>query len=415
MGAEPNRGTNGHVATSHAPELVFDLLFVFTITQLAGSLANDHGWIGVSRGILLIVLLWWTFGSYASLANAAATKTSRTLLGVGIVANFFLALSIPQAFGQDRIVFAAAYAAVVLAHTLLALLERDAPTSRSRPYALAVNGIAPVLVLAGAAVGGWGLGLLWALAAVSELGLPWLVARMGSRPIERRAALTVRPDRFVQRHGVLLIILLAEAVLTIGVGLGTTLGDLAADQLLTALIALALAGTLYFAYFGEHDDDAAYAALERATPRHRELLAMLSFGYAFAVMLIGVDFAVAGLHEVIEDPSESPGLAFGSYLAAGVGVYWVGLGLFRLAFGRPFAWFRIVMGVLLSVAALLGGVSGLIELAGLLAGSVAILVIETVVTKRRAATGSRTGTNNDRPGPASAPTAAGPAHDRDEA
>lgn len=385
MAGELNARHSGHAATSHAPELVFDLLFVFTITQLAGSLVNDHDWAGVGRGILLIVLLWWTFGSYASLAHAVATRTSRALLGVGILANFFLALSIPQAFGDDRFVFAVAYAAVVVAHTALALLERDQPTSRSVLHAFAVNGTAPVLVLAGAAAGGWGLRVLWILAALSELLLTWLVSRVTSRPIERRAALTVRPDRFVQRHGVLLIILLAEAVLTIGVGLGTSLGDLAANQVLTALIALALAGTLYFAYFGEHDDDAAYAALEEATPRRRELVAMLSFGYAFALMLIGVDFAVAGLHEVIEDPSESPGLAFGSFLAAGVGVYWVGLGLFRLAIGRSFAWFRIVVGILLSVAALLGEVSGLVELASLLAGSVAILVIETVVTKRRAA------------------------------
>ena len=70
-------------------ELFFDLVFVFTITQLtATELAG--GWGVTGRSALLLLILWWMYGGYAWLTNAAPPVTARrrALLVLGMIGNF---------------------------------------------------------------------------------------------------------------------------------------------------------------------------------------------------------------------------------------------------------------------------------------------------------------------------------------
>lgn len=372
-----------HPARSNELELVFDLLFVFTISQLALSLAADHGWTGFARTVVLVALLWWTFGSYASLTRAPSTSVGRVLLVVGILSNFGLALSIPHALTADRLAFAVCFALVVSVHTALYILEWHDVSRAQAVHTCLVNAAAPVIVLLGVGVDSDRL-LLWlTLAAAVEILLPALVQRIAPRWGGHAPVRLSQPDRFVHRHGVLLIVLLAQSVLTIGVGLGTALRDLDSEQVVVAITAVALAGTLYYAYFGERDDDAACRALEGMPTHRRDRIAVLSFGYGFALMLLGVDFAVVGVHDVLQRPDAVPALTFGGYLAGGVGVYWLGLGVFRMAIRRPFARSRILFGFAVGVFAFLGRLSGLAELLGLLAASVLMVTVEESAARRR--------------------------------
>ena len=51
-------------------ELFFDLVFVFTITQLPSSLAEDVTFAAAGRVLLIFGVLWWMYGGYAWLTNA---------------------------------------------------------------------------------------------------------------------------------------------------------------------------------------------------------------------------------------------------------------------------------------------------------------------------------------------------------
>src|SRR4051812_50050241 len=55
-------------------ELFFDLVFVFTITQLTATVLSG-GWAVTARTALLLLLLWWMYGGYAWLTNAAPPVT----------------------------------------------------------------------------------------------------------------------------------------------------------------------------------------------------------------------------------------------------------------------------------------------------------------------------------------------------
>jgi low temperature requirement protein LtrA len=49
-------------------ELFFDLVFVFTITQLTAT-ELEGGWGVTGRTALLLLLLWWMYGGYAWLTK----------------------------------------------------------------------------------------------------------------------------------------------------------------------------------------------------------------------------------------------------------------------------------------------------------------------------------------------------------
>src|SRR6266480_3715717 len=73
-------------------ELFFDLVFVFTVTQLTAVLAADLTVPGVLRVLLMLGVILWMYGGYAWLTNAVAPTDEgrRALLFVGMAG--FLAI-----------------------------------------------------------------------------------------------------------------------------------------------------------------------------------------------------------------------------------------------------------------------------------------------------------------------------------
>src|SRR5262249_26882321 len=67
-------------------ELFFDLVFVFTITQLTSALGRAPNPLGVLAVVLILGVIWWMYGGYAWLTNAVAPDQSvaRLLLMAGM-------------------------------------------------------------------------------------------------------------------------------------------------------------------------------------------------------------------------------------------------------------------------------------------------------------------------------------------
>ncbi|MPZ90643.1 MAG: hypothetical protein GEU68_03275 [Actinobacteria bacterium] len=53
-------------------ELFFDLVFVFTLTQLASRLRHDPTFEGAARTVLVFTVLYWMYGGYVWLTNRVA-------------------------------------------------------------------------------------------------------------------------------------------------------------------------------------------------------------------------------------------------------------------------------------------------------------------------------------------------------
>ena len=116
--AEPEHGGEHQVTPL---ELFFDLVFVFTITQLTTVLYHEPTLRSLVQVVLMLGVIWWMYGGYAWMTNAvSANTTNRRLLLLGGMGGYFvLALAIPHAFGRSGLAFGIAYVVVVGVHTTL--------------------------------------------------------------------------------------------------------------------------------------------------------------------------------------------------------------------------------------------------------------------------------------------------------
>jgi low temperature requirement protein LtrA len=362
-------------------ELFFDLVFVFTITQLT-AIVLPGGLAVTGRAALLLLLLWWMYGGYAWLTNAAppVTPRRRILLILGMVGLFVTALAIPHAYGSDRVVFACGYLVVVVVHAGMYVSEAARITRGMVVQLLGWNMLGAVLGLVGAVFFEDVLAWWWLAAFVVCVVLPRLVRITSMNRTEDDGGPTFElvPGHFVERHGLMLLIALGESVLAIGIGLGTGVESIGLDRIAFAAISLLLATTQYWAYFGTGEDARAEAALDALPADRSQTAALASYGYAFFVVLFGIVLNAAGLHHALAHPTDRLDWEYSAQLCVGVGLYWAGLGLFRLALGLPHALLRIAGGVVLGAVTVVGATtSGLLALLCLLLGSGTLVMLES--------------------------------------
>jgi len=324
-------------------ELFFDLVFVFTITQLTSFLLRDPTIAGLVQMVLLFGNVWWMYGGYAWLTNAVPPRelAVRLLLLVGMGGFLLIALAIPTAFGSGGVAFGVGYMVVTLVHTGLFLRAQQTIASalaRLGPFNLIT---AALLLVAGFTPGGVRI-VLFAVGGILHWITPYLI---------HQSVFTIRAGHFVERHGLILLIALGESVVAVGIGLGTI--DLPAGRIVAALLGVALTAALWWLYFSG-DDDRAEAALDAAQGEDKPWLALNAFGYAFVPILGGVVLIAAGLKLAVVRYNEPSTVAAAVFLAAGVVIYLVGLAIFRwLIHVRSIA-VRLVMALLALVTAFIG-------------------------------------------------------------
>jgi low temperature requirement protein LtrA len=159
-------------------ELFFDLVFVLALTQCTALIAGALTWEGVLKGLLVLGMLWWSWGGYAWLTSTVDPEEGSVRLAMFAAMAAFLvaALCVPQAFGSKALLFACAYAVVRIAHIALYMLaSRDDPALRRAVLGLAVTSAVGTGLLVVAAFTGGGLQIgIWGLALVLDVGGPFV-------------------------------------------------------------------------------------------------------------------------------------------------------------------------------------------------------------------------------------------------
>src|SRR5215218_6633944 len=99
-------------------ELFFDLVFVFTLTQLTALLAKSLTWESLLQSFLIFIVLFWMYGGYVWLTNSVppVTPGRQPLLIAGMAAFLICALAIPNAFHDTGVIFGIGYLIVILVH-----------------------------------------------------------------------------------------------------------------------------------------------------------------------------------------------------------------------------------------------------------------------------------------------------------
>jgi low temperature requirement protein LtrA len=304
-------------------ELFFDLVFVFALTQVTGFLADHLTWSGMLQGAAMLAALWWAWVGYSWLTNAVPAEEvipARVVILTAMAAMLVASLAVPNAFGEYGVIFAVAYFVVRLLQVVLySLATGDMPETRQAILRLAPGFVGgPALLIVAGFLDGLTQGALWAVALAVDYGIAYVRAGSGFR---------VHAGHFVERHGLIVIIALGESIVAIGVGAsGLALG---AGVIVAAVVGIALAAALWWAYF---DLVVLYAErrLSAARGDERAWLARDSYSYLHLPMVAGIIFAALGAKQTLAHVGDPLGTIPAVALCGGLALYLLGHNAFRL-------------------------------------------------------------------------------------
>jgi low temperature requirement protein LtrA len=302
-------------------ELFFDLVFVFALTQVTALMSGDPTWQGLGRGVLVLAALWWAWAAYAWLTNEieADEDLPRLAMFTSMTAMLIAALAVPDAFGDDGVIFGCAYFVVRAMHIVLfaqATPHVDVHDAILRFGWTAIPASA-LLIAAGFLDGPVQAGL-WIVAIALDYGGPLVMGVSGFH---------VSAGHFAERFALIIIIALGESIVAIGVGaagLGLDVGLLAA-----AALGIVIACALWWAYF---DWMAIHAeqVFSGTEGDARSRMARDAFSYLHLPLVAGIILVALGIKKTLEDvdaPLETvPTIA----LLGGIALYLVGHVAFRL-------------------------------------------------------------------------------------
>ena len=335
-------------------ELFFDLVFVFSLTQVTSLMGHDPSLRDIARGLLVLALLWWSWVGYAWLGNVvrADEGVGRVAMFGAMTSSFVLALSVPEAFEdhplglQGPVVFALAYLAVRVLHLAIFLLASGDDAGLRRQvwrFSPSVIG-STLLLLVASQLDGGAQTLMWVAVVVFDYVGTMLAGASGWRL--NSAA------HFAERHGLIVIVALGESIVAIGVGVAGQ--AISVPVVVASVLGLTVAGCVWWAYF----DVVAIVAervLRRVQGEERARLARDSYSYLHLPMIAGIILLALGLEEVLASVGEEshqnlsdplPPVPLGA-MYCGVALYLLSHVAFRYRIWRHITVQRVVVAALL--------------------------------------------------------------------
>jgi low temperature requirement protein LtrA len=348
-------------------ELLWDLVFVFAITQVTALLSHDLTWTGLGHSLLVLALVWWAWSAFVWAANAADDDSTalRPILLLGMLLIFVAGLALPHAFGDDATLFALTYTAVRLLHlALYAQTSRQGNASWAAISGFAVTvAIGMALLIAGSLLDTTGQVVLWTLAAAIDYAGPAWLTRERLRGLQYVAV-----SHFAERYGLFVIICLGESIVAIGVGAsGRHL-----DAALVGAIALGLlvAIALWWVYF----DRFAAKAEERLREHDDPVLAAAdAYSYLHLPIVAGIIVFAVGAKLLIHDSGEPLADPARLALCGGVALYLTAHAAFQLRIARELEWAKPATAAAVLVVFAVGGDLAGWAVAALVAALLAVL------------------------------------------
>jgi low temperature requirement protein LtrA len=321
------------VARSVTPlELFFDLVYVFTVSQLAHHLLDHVDARGMAETLVLTlaVMYAWFMTVWTSNWLDADRQPVRLLLLGLMFASLVMSTSISEAFGDRAWLFVAGYLAIQVGRTAFAVFAFRG----HRLYMHFANaliweiGTTPVWI-AGIAAGSSGRLILWAIATLITYGGVIAGHPLPGRKSPFSSDSQIYAEHLLERFRLFFLIALGETVLT----LGNAFADqpVRASRLLVLAVAFTGSVALWWCYFHRAEEIGVRAVRETDNPSR-----IVAVGnYTLILMVIGIIAVAVGDELAIADPSGSTDLGVIALIFGGPAIFLLSqVGFMRRATGQ---------------------------------------------------------------------------------
>jgi low temperature requirement protein LtrA len=306
-------------------ELFFDLVFVFAFTQVATLLADDPTFAGIGRGVLVLAALWWAWTAYAWLTNTVDPEEEvvGAALLVALIAMFVAALVVPNVFGEDGVLFGACFLVVIAMHLALYALagrgNRDllGAVLRLAPWTL----LGATLILVAGFMDG----------ARTWLWLAALACTYAGAALSGSTGWQLHPSHLAERYGLVLIIALGEAFISIGIGAaGIGIGP---GEVVAAILGLLVATAFWLAYF-DFFSIRGERMLRDLQGAERVALARDAYAYAHLPMIVGIVLFAFAMKTIVAHVGEQLDSVTAFALCGGSALYLLTYSAIRIRIER---------------------------------------------------------------------------------
>jgi low temperature requirement protein LtrA len=321
------------VARSVTPlELFFDLVYVFTVSQLARHLLDHVDARGMAETLVLTlaVMYAWFMTVWTSNWLDADRQPVRLLLLGLMFASLVMATSISAAFGDRAGLFVIGYLTIQIGRTAFAVFAFRG----HRLYMHFVNalvwevGTAPIWI-AGIATGSSARLVLWAAAALITYAGVIAGHPLPGRKSPFSSDSQIYAEHLLERFRPFFLIALGETVLTLGNAFAGQ--QVAADRLLVLAVAFTGSVALWWCYFHRAEEIGVRAVQEADKPSR-----IVGLGnYTLILMVIGIVAIAVGDELAIADPSASPSFDVSLLVFGGPAIFLLAQSVFmKSATGR---------------------------------------------------------------------------------
>ncbi|EJL49471.1 putative membrane protein [Rhizobium sp. CF122] len=305
-------------------ELFFDLVFVFSISQLSHALAAHYTPLGAVEAGLMTFAVWWVWIFTAWVTNWLDPDKMpvRGMLVVLMLLGLVLSASIPEAFGDKGLLFAGAYVLMQVGRSLFTTYAvKEASASNYRNFLristwLIVSGI---FWIAGGFLEHEARLIAWLGALAIEYAGPasgFAVPGLGK---STASDWDVSGAHMAERCALFVIICLGEAVLVSG----RTFSEMPFSPLTAVVFGTGFVGTvaMWWLYFRFGHERAAHRIEHDETPGS---LARQAFTYAHIPILAGIIVHAVAVEFMFSHPHETGNLGVMASVLGGSGLFLAG-------------------------------------------------------------------------------------------
>jgi low temperature requirement protein LtrA len=381
MASETERGAlfrpivpNQHSRVTYA-ELLFDLVFVFAVTQVSHTLLAHFTPLGAIQTTLLLLSVWWVWVYTSWVTNWLNPELTpvRVLLFLLMLGALVLSTSIPKAFDSRGLWFAIAYAAMQVGRTIFWLVSTSPAQMSARMNATRILvwlSISAIFWIAGGLAAGEPRLVLWAIALAIEYVSPavrFWIPKYGASSV---SDWYVEGGHLAERCAGFIIIALGESIVVTG----ATFADLkwTGEVVVAFLSAFVAAIAMWWIYFHRGAEAGSELISNSSEPGR---LARLAYTYLHLPIVAGIILSAVADDVVLQHPA---GHSDARAIVSAVGgpmLFLIGAILFKHAIR---GWLQLSHGVGIIALGVLGWYGELLSPLMLSIATTALMVIVAV-------------------------------------